>query len=188
MPKAPDGGSWFVTASGAVQVIRRPDIKQIRITDIAASLAKICRFNGHCRDFYSVGQHSVLACQVAPEALKFAALMHDAHEAYVQDVIAPLKWEIGNAYREIEIWWSEAVAARFAIELSRGASAVIKGIDLRLLATERRDLMAEGGPDWKDAADFPSYPNFTIKPVDWQTAERQFLECFDRYAPAGASL
>lgn len=71
-------------------------VEDIDIEDIAHSLGNICRFTGHTREFYSVAQHCV---HVAERAHRFTggttdrlhALLHDAHEAYLNDLSAPIK-------------------------------------------------------------------------------------------------
>lgn len=64
------------------------------IEDIAHALSRLCRFNGHTPNHYSVAEHCVhMAEYLLPvsQNLAFEALMHDSHEAYTGDVITPIK-------------------------------------------------------------------------------------------------
>jgi hypothetical protein len=88
----------FETLGGTFDLLD-PDPADISISDIANALSNICRYNGHVPHFYSVADHSVrvmhLVAERSPEEpsrpLLMAALLHDAAEAYIGDVIRPLK-------------------------------------------------------------------------------------------------
>lgn len=79
------------TFSGEVFNLALPDVDRINVSDIAHGLSNLCRFNGHCRDFYSVAEHSVLVASLMPEGKEMYGLLHDAHETYIGDVITPMK-------------------------------------------------------------------------------------------------
>jgi len=66
--------------------------KQIDIEDIAHALSNLCRYGGHCLFHYSVALHSVL-CSYESGTIKekLAFLLHDASEAYVNDLVRPIK-------------------------------------------------------------------------------------------------
>jgi 5'-deoxynucleotidase YfbR-like HD superfamily hydrolase len=115
-----------------------PRVEDIWIDDIAHSLANLCRFGGHCRQFYSVAQHSVLVSRLVPLHLAFVGLMHDATEAYVGDMVRPLKYSLPQ-FLEIEdaIW--RLIARRFDLPLHLPAE--VKEADDIALVTERRDLI-----------------------------------------------
>lgn len=63
----------------------------IDIQDISHSLSMQCRYNGHLGRFYSVAEHCVLVSQLVPAEQKLWGLLHDATEAYVGDLISPIK-------------------------------------------------------------------------------------------------
>jgi hypothetical protein len=105
-------GDWMQTASGRMFWPLDPRPEEVHIEDIAGALSKLCRYNGHCEWHYSVAQHSVYVSYQVPREHEFAALMHDATEAYCADVPRPLKKHLAG-YADIErnIWL--AIAQRY---------------------------------------------------------------------------
>jgi len=171
-------GDWFITATGRKQHILAPVLADIVIEDIAAALAKMCRFGGHCRVdcFYSVAQHSVLVSQLVPDELAFVGLMHDAAEAYLGDVIRPLKVELPD-YKAIEALWEHAIAVRFRLPFVMPPE--VKLADMVALATERRDLVIEH--DWRWVIDRERVKPAVarIAPLEHREARQLFLERFE---------
>jgi uncharacterized protein len=144
-PPAP--GPYLQTVSGRWVNPFDPDPQQLDADDIARALANQCRFGGHCRAFYSVAQHSVIVSRLVEERGgdaedAFAALMHDATEAYLGDMPHPLKHRstLGAAFKEAEEHLEHAIRKRFAIKPD---VPEIKVADRALLATERRAFSAE---------------------------------------------
>ena len=82
--------TWIQTHSGIAFDLLKPTPDMIVIDDIAHALSNLCRFTGHSK-FYSVAQHSRLASFMVSEQFALQALMHDASEAYLTDISAPLK-------------------------------------------------------------------------------------------------
>lgn len=118
----------------------------VDIEDIAHALANQCRFSGHTHRFYSVAQHSVLAARLLAEmgygtTPQLEALLHDGSEYVLQDMARPLKEHavLGKAYREVEDKAAAVIAGVFGVPYPH--SDYVKEVDLRMLATERRDLM-----------------------------------------------
>ena len=136
----------ILTASGNYFDLGAPHDSEILITDIAHALSNICRFAGHCHQFYSVAQHSVMVSLMVPPEYALQALLHDASEAYVGDVTSPLKAMLPE-YRVIERNVADAIYKRFNI-MDPLHSPCIKHADLVALATERLHLLLETDRQW----------------------------------------
>jgi hypothetical protein len=174
---------WLQTASErAYDLDRDPAPESISIRDIAYALAHLNRYNGHAGG-YSVAQHSVFALSVAeamglPRVTCALAFMHDAHEAYTGDVPSPIKRVLGPTWRAFERRHEIAVRGRFGLPID--LPPIVTSIDLRLLVTERRDLLAdvEARP-WE--IDAEPYPDLRIVRWSAETARREFLAACERY-------
>ena len=96
-----------------------PRAEDICIEDIAHSLSLQCRFNGHIAKHYSVAEHSILVAK-AVEAqgestlVVLAALLHDAGEAYLGDVVSPLKALLPE-YKKYEKSADKCIAEKFGL-------------------------------------------------------------------------
>jgi uncharacterized protein len=145
-PPAP--GPYLQTVSGRWVNPFDPDPDQLDAGDIARALANQCRFGGHSRVFYSVAQHSVIVSELVEQRGGdaedvFAALMHDASEAYLGDMPHPIKHRssLGAAFKAAEDHLEAALRERFGI---KAHVPEIKRADRALLATERRAFSGEG--------------------------------------------
>lgn len=187
MAEQPNGrhGPWFLSSRGEQLWPLDMRASDIHIEDIAHSLSLLCRFNGHCRDFYSVAQHSVLVSDVVPEEFALCGLMHDATEAYCGDLVRPIKKAIPMfEVLERDIW--AAIAARF--ELPLDLPDAVKAADCRMLQTERRDLLVAHSWPWTFEqianGEVDPYP-FRVEPWSPQEAADRFLAS---YAVFGATV
>jgi hypothetical protein len=81
----------IITYTGRLMDPLNPRVEDISIMDIAHALANSCRFNGHCSVFYSIAQHSFFVSEHVPERAALWGLLHDAAEAYIGDIIRPIK-------------------------------------------------------------------------------------------------
>jgi len=166
---------WIQTYSGKKFFPLNPILEDIVIEDIAHALSMMCRFTGHCKEFYSVAQHSVLVSMQCSEANQLYGLLHDASEAYITDISRPVKRtrEL-EGYRVVEKNLQAAICKRFG--LPEEEPEEVKLADTRLLVTEARDLMSPLHPDWVH----PSEPyEFKIEAVAPYMAKRLFLERFN---------
>jgi 5'-deoxynucleotidase YfbR-like HD superfamily hydrolase len=178
-PPAP--GPYLQTVSGRWVNPFEPDPAQLDIGDIARALANQCRFGGHCRAFYSVAQHSVHVSELIEQRGGdtedvFAALMHDASEAYLGDMPHPIKHRspLGASFREAEKHLERAIHERFGI---KDESPEIKRADRALLATERRAFMVETW-DWPELAGVKPLEGLELTAWPPDQAEREFSRRF----------
>lgn len=168
-------------ASGHYVDLLNPDKDSIDIYSIAAALSKICRFGGHCPRFYSVAEHCIHATALAGsdgytgEALK-AILLHDAAEAYVGDMVKPLKIAMPE-YVTIEQRIESAIGQAFNVDFGRWHD-VIKHFDRIMLKAEKTCLWPNDNVQWSGFAGLPEVDLalFMLSPSD---AEIAFLELAD---------
>ena len=119
MNKALRTGDWIFTQSGIRFYPLDPRAEEVDLEDIASSLSKICRWNGHTREFYSVAQHAVTVAELvenlAPD-LALAALHHDSAEAYLSDITRPVKKMLGKMILDMEANIRQVIMGSFAIK------------------------------------------------------------------------
>lgn len=168
-------GNWLQTASGRQFWPLDPRANEIFIDDIAHALSLYCRFGGHSRYHYSVAQHSLFVMDLVPQKDKLHALLHDAPEAYLGDVINPLKRMLPEYQRaEHGVWL--AVCERF--DISPCLPTSVRYADRIAVMTERRDICSEApaswGPGFEDIP--PSVRRITVSTP--QQVKRKFLEAF----------
>ena len=180
------------TFTGKMFDVFDPDPNQIDIFDIAHHLSLMTRFNGACKWFYSIAQHSINCSQRAAdyhyprpseEKLALALLMHDAAEAYVGDIVRPIKRKITD-FSVVENGVMDAINTRFdlpPVAEIRGYKAAIKEVDNRMLVTEKLQLM-DPNVRWAIEDIFEPYD---LELELWQprAAEMLFLSHFARYRP-----
>lgn len=151
-------GPWIETYTGKKYSFLNPRVDQIDAVDIAHALSKICRFTGHTKWAYSVGQHCLLVSAHLSNTgysnpIALAGLLHDAPEAYVSDLSSPLK-SLLPIYRDIEASAASVVEERYG--LLPGALNDPRVEDADRAVTERERVEVLGGTTWQLApAKFP---------------------------------
>ncbi len=167
-------GPTILLHSGQYFDLLDPAGSSFGIGDIAHGLSMVCRFAGQCHTFYSVAEHCVHASYLAPASHAYAALMHDAAEAFIGDVTRPLK-RLLPEYKAIEKQVERAVFARFVV--TGADDDEVKLVDRQMLAAEQRALMAGHSGTWADCVGF-SIPEIDLRCWSPMVAEERFLRRF----------
>jgi hypothetical protein len=169
--------TWIQTLEGKRFDLVKANADAIDPNTLAVCLARKCRFGGHCREFYSVAQHSLLVESLVFDVdLKLPALLHDAHEAYsgFGDVLRPAKWLDKTVADFLTVHCDTvdcAIAERFKIH-RLFHHPKIKHADNVALATEARDLMEEPPCPWDQLPE----PHFDrIEAWDIDESYRRFM-------------
>lgn len=172
------------TSSGLWIDINDPKPGQIRDMDIAHALSNICRFGGQCKEFYSVAQHSVLVYRLMTretddKQLHLAALLHDAHEAYLGDIPSPIKPLIGEGFKRIAMNMDKAIASAYDLPGYLFSHLLIKKCDFVALIFEGQNLMPSKAVNrWYHKNALPDMSYLTwVGAMQPTTAKDQFLRC-----------
>ena len=171
-------GDWIDTAAGPFWP-QDPLPGDIDPVIIAQALSHLCRFGGHVNSFYSVAQHSVLCAQQAPDDLKLEALLHDAADAYLGHVVAPLGRNL-LTYRDWHARVDRAIGERFRLPWPR--SPIVRLINERMLVTEAA-LIHSGTTGWWAAQHQPRPFEIVIDPWPPERARCEFLDLYRHLAP-----
>ena len=135
-------GTWMQTFTGVRFRPTDPNPDDVRIADIAHSLSMQCRYNGHVKEFYSVAEHCVLMSRAVPAEFALEALLHDATEAYVGDMVRPLKIQMPE-FQEAERKVATAIGEKFGVRPSSDMSPEVKDADNRILLDEKVALFPD---------------------------------------------
>ena len=121
--------AWQRMLSGRRLDLLDPSPLDVEIADIAHGLARVARWNGQTGGdhAFSVAQHSLLVetiyCMIAPGASpneRLAALLHDAPEYVIGDMITPFKSAVGGGYKAVEERLQRAIHLRFSLPAESG--------------------------------------------------------------------
>lgn len=187
--------AWQRMLSGRRLDLLDPSPLDIEIEDIAHGLARIARWNGQTvgEHTFSVAQHSLLVddicCALKKDVtarMRLAALLHDAAEYVIGDLISPFKAAIGNNYKAVEARLSTAIHVRFSLpaQLPTNQSALIKKADKIAAFFEATRL---AGFDEEEAFKFFGKPSalgadtakFTqLRAVSTRRAQTDYLDRF----------
>ena len=164
-PDKYDREGRFLTRTGREIDILDFKTSDVELDEIAHALAMTCRYGGHCREFYSVAQHAVMVArylegQGEPLPVVMAGLHHDDSEAYLGDIIRPLK-SLLPMYKEIETRFEMTLAEHFGLQYPYPLA--VHKADVRVFEQEVEDVK------WHT----PENP--VIVPWSWQRAKTEYL-------------
>jgi 5'-deoxynucleotidase YfbR-like HD superfamily hydrolase len=187
--------AWQRMLSGRRLDLLEPSPLDIEIADIAHGLARVARWNGQTRgaNAFSVAQHCVLVERLTADLnprltreARLMALLHDAPEYVVGDLISPFKAAIGVNYKTLELKLQEAIHLRFGLPalVPTTLATLFKKAD-RLSAFYEATQLA--GFEETEARQLFGAPPKTFKtprlvPLATAEAEEQFLQRFHRLA------
>ncbi len=183
--------AWQRMLSGRRLNLLEPSPLDIEIDDIAHGLARVARWNGQTSGAYafSVAQHCVLVERLAvleaggaiSRQWRLAALLHDAPEYVIGDMISPFKAAIGGEYKGIERALLDAIHIRFGLpaRIPKDVEQLLKRADKVAAFTEAVDL---AGFTEAEARRVLGYRRKTrgpkVAPLPPEDAKREFLDRF----------
>ena len=183
--------AWQRMLSGRRLNLLEPSPLDIEIEDIAHGLSRVARWNGQTSGdwAFSVTEHSVLVEAIlaryrknAPTSWRLAALLHDAAEYVIGDLISPFKAAVGLDYKALEANLQSAIHIRFGLPatLPKTAQTLIKRADRASAYLEATQL---AGFDETEAGKFFGKPRgldgITLKPLPADAAKSAFLKRFE---------
>lgn len=176
--------SYVATYSGKSFDLKNPRPEDISIYDIAHALSMQCRFNGHTLHFYSVAEHCVRMSHMVSKEAALYGLLHDAAEAYMGDIVRPLKTEDLKA---LENNIMQVIAGLFLplVDIEKGKKIFeeVKAADDRMLVTEATQIMSKN----QIAEYFPGVKPYGFNLYCWgmYKAEVEFLDRFKKLIVKG---
>lgn len=145
-----------------------PTVSMVSINTVAHGLSRVSRFGAQSPIDYSVAEHSLGMVQMAMydgvtdmEAL-YAILLHDASEAYLGDIVSPLKKHL-KEYLEIEAKMNAVISEKFSVDFAKHHD-IIKKYDRKILKVEKKVL-------WEERSSCKLYQS--------PTAKQDFLKAFN---------
>jgi 5'-deoxynucleotidase YfbR-like HD superfamily hydrolase len=191
--------AWQRMLSGRRLDILDPSPLDVELTDIAHGLARVARWNGQTVGDYpfTVAQHSILVLELFRAANREAdtkallyAVLHDAPEYVMGDIISPFKAAMGGNYKEVENRLLGAVHLRFSLPAapSIALGKLIKRADREAAFLEATHL---AGFEPEEARKFfgePSFPVFEFEPFEKLIRPWPTREAYDRFVETVETL
>lgn len=185
--------AWQRMLSGRRLDLLDPSPLDVEIADIAHGLARVARWNGQTNGphSFSVAQHSLLVEAIAnhlnpgwSDAWRLMALLHDAPEYVIGDMISPFKLVMGDAYKSVELRLLTAIHLRFGLpsetpallkKKTKEADTIAAFFEAtRLAGFSREEALTYFGRPKALPAEVLAW----LDPLDTEAAQGQFLARF----------
>lgn len=151
-------GGWIQTFTGKCYWPLDPRERDVCIEDIAHSLSMQVRYNGACLAFYTVAEHSEIVSRMVSPANAFCGLMHDAPEAYIGDMVRPLKHRPEmSPFREWEELNWKVIANKYDLPLV--IPEEVELADAMIIGPEKRYVL---NPCARSSAALEKYGNIVL--------------------------
>ena len=196
MPGSGRPRAWQRMLSGRRLDLLEPSPLDIEIEDIAHGLARVARWNGQTKGphAFSVAQHCVLVERLVADLnprlgreARLMALLHDAPEYVVGDLISPFKSAIGVNYKDLELRLQAAIHLRFGLPalVPKALAALFKKADHLSAYHEATQLAGFEEPVARKLFGAPpgGMKSPRLVPLPTAEAQAQFLERFHRLSP-----
>ncbi len=153
-----------ILANGKYKSVMDLNSEDISLREIATRLGRICRFDGRIDRFYSVAEHVVNLSWYFKESpeLSFEALHHDDHEAYIGDIITPIKRLMGQEFEVMDNHTSAVTREFFG--LSPELDPRIKIADKSIATNEAQEMRPPF--DWETAGWSKPLKNMKLRFTD----------------------
>ncbi len=174
---------YMKTISGTRVYVRNPNPDSILLDDIAHGLAFTCRWNGQITKFFSVAEHCWRASYLCIPEDALLTLLHDSPEAYIGDMIRPVKYipEVFAVYKPMETKLGKAIATKFGLETIEKTPSAQMADDIMLIS-ECKAYRPDDSGDWCQAilANYPGQSIIELPKQPWgpEEAKIKFLERF----------
>ncbi len=191
--------AWQRMLSGRRLDILDPSPLDVELSDIAHGLARVARWNGQTAgDFpFSVAQHSILVLEIftalSPDAnarSRLYALLHDASEYVMGDIISPFKTVMGGNYKEVENRLQAAIYMRFALGAMPPAALMrqIKRADKEAAYFEAVHLAGFGVDEARRFFGEPTVPAFELDDFERLIRPWPTREAYERFVSTVETL
>ncbi|WP_085901151.1 YfbR-like 5'-deoxynucleotidase [Kiloniella majae] len=183
--------AWQRMLSGRRLDLLDPSPLDIEIEDIALGLSREVRWNGQTTGEwgYTIAEHSLLVEEIVgllkPDTkleVRLAALLHDAPEYVIGDLITPFKYAIGTGYKDLENRLMQAIHVRFGLpaNLPDTVNKLIKRADRMAAYLEATQLAGFNDKEASKIFGKPrAMPNIRITGISPQEAKESFLKRFE---------